>query len=247
MAFSLKQFIPFLSLETEQISDADYRHPQKINEIFQLLKESRALLKINLPEANKSYTSTILAVDTTNRQFTLDEIFPEDGHKLFESTGQLIAHAEIQGARISFETRRINTDNSRSISSYNCQFPDSIAYIQRRAEYRVPIHAPHLIRVTAEHQPSKQILQGHLYDISMLGIAIVFKTSHIIKPGEQLQHCQLKLSTNEIVIVTLDVRHIESTTPGTIRVGGSFTELNTRSREVLNRFIRQMERAGIKS
>lgn len=247
MAFSIKQFIPFLNLETEQISDTCFRHAHKIGEIFQLLQESRTVLKITLPDSDKTFSSNILAVDVANNQFTLDEIYPLDGHKLFERAGTLIAYGELRGARISFETRRISSDHSRPIASYNCQIPESISYIQRRVEYRVPVPAAHVLQVTAEHRQSHQLMQGSLHDLSTQGIGIVFNTAHTIKPGDQLTHCQLMLPNNESVNFTMNVRHIESTTPGTIRVGGAFLELDNRSSEIIRRLVRQLERANIKS
>lgn len=247
MAFSLKQFIPFLNLESEQVSDIHFGHAQKIDEIFQLLKETRTVLNLNLPGTNKSFTSNILAVDTTNRHFVLDEIYPEEGHKLFESSGTLIAHAELRGTRISFTTCRLSSDYARHMSSYNCKIPETISYFQRRSEYRVLIHPAHLLHITAEHQRTNQILQGHVYDVSLQGIGVVFKTAHIFKPGDQMQRCRLVLPSNDTVSFTLDVRHIESTSPGCIRVGGSFKELNGRAREIIGRLVRQMERVNIKS
>ncbi|WP_455223346.1 flagellar brake protein [Kaarinaea lacus] len=247
MAFSLKQFIPFLNPETEQVSDVNFRHSQKICEIFQLLKETRTVLTVKLPDSKKQFSSSIIKVDLEKKQFTLDEIYPVDGHKLFENTGKLIALAELHGARISFETCRITSDNSRQISSYQCHIPESVSYIQRREEYRVSVHSTQIIQITAEHRETNQLVQGRVCDISPQGIGIVFNTAHTIKPGDQLNRCQLMLPRNDSVNFSLDVRHIESTTPGTIRVGGSFLDLTTRSREIISRFVRHLERASIKN
>lgn len=247
MAFSLKQLIPFLNLETEQVSDGDFQHNQEINHVFQLLKETRTALKITLPDSNKAFSSSILAVDLANGQFTLDEIFPVDGHKLFESIGILIAHAELRGARITFEARLVSLDNSRPIASYNCQIPESISYAQRRGEYRVSVPPTHMLEVTAEHRKTRQLLQGNLTDLSTQGIGVNFNTSHTIKPGDQLTNCHLLLPTNESVKFAIEVRHIESTALDTIRVGGTLLELDNRSGELISRLVRQLERAKIKS
>jgi c-di-GMP-binding flagellar brake protein YcgR len=246
MAFSLKQFIPFLNLETEQVSDGDIRHNQKINGIFQLLKENRTPLRITLPDSNKAFSSNILAVDLANRLFTLDEIYPVDGHKLFESTGMLIAEAELRGAKITFEARLVSSDNSRPIASYNCQIPESVSYIQRRGEYRVSVPPSHMLQITAEHRKTRQLLQGNLTDLSTQGIGVNFNTAHTIKPGDQLTNCHLLLPTNETVDFAIEVRHIESTALDTIRVGGTMLELDNRSGELINRLVRQLERANIK-
>jgi len=247
MAFSIKQFIPFINPDADQISDVNFSHIQKIVEIFQLLKLDRTVLKINLPEAKLPYSSSVLTVDEKKMQFTLDEILPQDGNKLLQQYGRLIAHAQVRGAKLSFETYLIGSEKSKQFSSYICHLPETISYIQRRSEFRIPIHAPHFVQVIAEHEPSQQILQGHAYDVSINGICIVFKTTHVIKPGEQLVRCQLQLSTKESINFTLDVRHIESTIPGSIRVGGSFKELSARSQEIIGRFVRQMERVALKN
>lgn len=247
MAFSIKQFIPFFNPDTDQISDVNFSHTQKIIELFQLLKLERTVVKINLPEAKQPYTSSILAVDEHKMEFTLDEILPNDGHKLLQQYGRLIAHAQIRGAKLSFDTYLIGSEKTKQFSSYICHLPETVSYIQRRSEFRIPINAPHYVPVTAEHEPSHQVLQGHTYDVSMNGICIVFKTPHIIKPGEQLIRCQLQLSTKEKINFTLDVRHIESTLPGSIRVGGRFKDLSTSSQDIISRFVRQMERAALKN
>jgi len=247
MAFSLKQFIPFLGLEKENVSNTKIQHSQKIGEIFQLLKESRTVLKVTLSNSRKSFSSSILDVDIGKGLFTLDEIYPRDGHKLFEKIGKMIATTELRGTRFSFETSRIASDNSKQISSYQCRIPELISYIQRREEYRVPVQSTQIIEITVEHRETSQLIQGRVCDISTQGIGIIFNSSHTIKPGDQLKRCQLAVSRNESVNFTLDVRHIESTMPGSIRVGGEYLDLTTRSREIIGRLVRQIERTGIKN
>ena len=247
MAFSIKQFIPFINPDSDQISDENFSHTQKIVALFQLLNQERTVLNINLPEGHQAYTSSVLAVNESKMEFTLDEIFPHEGHKRLQQYGRFIANAQVRGAKLSFETYLIGSEKTKQFSSYICHLPETISYVQRRSEFRIPINAPHYVQVSAVHEPSHQVLRGHAHDVSMNGICVVFKTPHIIKPGEQLIRCQLQLSTKESINFTLDVRHIESTSPGSIRVGGCFKDLSARSREIISRFVRQMERTALKS
>ncbi|WP_455201701.1 flagellar brake protein [Kaarinaea lacus] len=247
MAFSLKQFIPFLNPDTDQIADENFSHTQKIIELFHILKQERTVLKISLPESKQTYTSSVLAVDESKMEFTLDEILPQDGHKLLQQYGRLIAHTQVRGSKLSFETYLIGSEKSKQFSSYICHLPETVSYTQRRSEFRIPINAPHFVQVTAEHEPLKKILRGHAYDVSMNGICIVFKTPHVIKPGDQLIRCQMQLSTRENINFTVDVRHIESTSPGSIRVGGCFKDLSSGSQEIISRFVRQMERVALRN
>ena len=246
MAISIRQLLPNFHPEKEQVNDINFRNQPKIVEIFRFLKEENAVLKIKLPDTDKEFSSNIIDIDDKNLYFKLDEIFPEDGHNIFSRHGRLIAHAQVRGINVSFNTSLIQADKSGQFINYLCDIPDTISYIQRRIEYRVQIHATHLVQVTAQHQTTKQLLKGIVHDISLQGIGIMFKTHHIIKPGEQLIHCKLPLSNNNMVNFTLDVRHIQSKSPDTIHVGGNFKELDPRSSEIISKFVREMERMAIR-
>jgi c-di-GMP-binding flagellar brake protein YcgR len=246
MGISLKQLFPQFNPESEQISEADFRNQSKINSLFQLLLEESAVLKINLQGSKTSFSSCITAVDIKNSLFTLDELHPTNGNKLLLSTGHFIAHAIIKGVNVSFHTSLIKLDKDKQFNKYNCDIPNSISYIQRRREYRVRISEPLSIQVTAQHENSSQLLQGRIHDISMQGMGIDFSTTQAIKPGDYLTNCKLGLPKGESIGFTLEARHIQSTKQGTLRIGGKFKELNTRSEEIICRFVREMERASIK-
>lgn len=246
MGISLKQLFPQFNPESEQISDADFRNQSKINSLFQLLLDESAVLKINLQGSKKTFSSCITAIDIKTSLFTLDELHPADGNKLLLSTGNFIAHAIIKGVNVSFHTSLIKLDRDKQFNSYRCDIPNSISYIQRRNEYRVRISEPQLIQVTAQHDKSSQLIQGRIHDISMQGMGVDFSTTQVIKPGDYLTNCKLVLPKGESIGFTLEARHIQSTKSGSLRVGGKFKELNTRSEEIICRFVREMERASIK-
>lgn len=248
MGISLKQLFPQFNPEIEQISEPDFRNQSKINNLFQLLCEENTALKLRFQGNKKNYSSCILDVDAKNGLFTIDELHPVEGHKLMLSNGVYIAHAIIKGVSISFHTSLIKTERKGQFSRYICDIPNSISYIQRRCEYRVKVFPPQSISVTAQYKTSAQLLQGYISDVSLKGLAIDFSENHNarIKPGDQLTNCKLNLPKNEIIGITLEVRHIESTITGKVRVGGLFKGLNTRSEEIICRFVREMERTAIK-
>lgn len=247
MAFSLKQIFPFFGPGSEQSSDVDFRNSGKIIELFKLMREERIIIKIRFSDGDKYYTSSIVKLDEDGSRFALDEILPDKGNALLRKKREVIATAIIRDAQISFSAQLISTQNANQFRTHWCSVPDSISYTQRRSDYRVPISSVNLYTVTAEHEPSHQLLRGHVHDISTEGAAITFKSSHIIKPGDRLIRCQLSVANNEKIKFTLGVCHIESTTPDSIIVGGAIMELDNRSRQSLSRFVRQMERAAIKS
>jgi c-di-GMP-binding flagellar brake protein YcgR len=247
MAFSLKQIFPFFGPGSEQPSEADFRNSGKIIELFKLMREERVIVTIRFPDTNRDYSSCIVKLDEDGSQFALDEILPDKGNALLHKKREVIASAMIRDAQISFKAQLISTRNANQFRTHWCSVPDSINYAQRRSDYRVPISSVNLYAVTAEHEPSHRLLRGHVHDISTEGVGITFKSSHVIKPGDRLIRCQLSIANNEKIKFTLGVCHIESTTPGSIIVGGSFMELDNRSRQSLSRFVRQMERAAIKS
>lgn len=246
MAISLKQLFPQFDPETEQVSDADFRNQSKINYLFQLLNDEKAILKIKLQGSKTLFNSCIIDVDTRNSLFTLDELHPAQGHKLMVSTGNFIAHAIIKGVSISFHTSLIKLGRNGQFNCYSCDIPNSISYVQRRKEYRVNVHEPHSIQVTAQHQSSLQLMQGKVHDISMQGIGVDFKTQETIKPGEELTNCRLVLPKHEPIDFALDVRHVQSTTQGSVRIGAQYRGLDTRSEETICRLVRELERTSLR-
>lgn len=246
MGISLKQLFPQFNPDSEQISDADFRNQAKINSLFQLLLDDSTVLKLKFRGSNKTYSSCIIAINIKNSSFTLDELHPVDGHKLLASTGNFIASAIVKGVNVSFHTSLIKLEKNRQFNSYICDIPPSISYLQRRNEYRVCIHEPQQYEVTAQHDSSLQLLRGKIHDISMNGMGVKFTTNQVIKPGDTLTNCKISLPKGESLGVTLEVRHVQSTKTGTCRIGGRFRELNTRSEEIICRFVREMERVAIK-
>ncbi|MGD8560376.1 MAG: flagellar brake protein [Gammaproteobacteria bacterium] len=242
MAFSLKQIFPFFNPGSEQISEVDFRNSVKIQELFNIMQQERTIISIRFPETEKDYTSCIVQLDDDGTRFTLDEILPEEGNKIFREKRSIIASSSVHGAQISFSSQLISDKPSQQFHSYWCSIPDSISFVQRRGDYRLLVPNVHRYEVTAEHEPSHQLLKGYVVDISALGIGIAFKASHIVKPGDRLIHCQMAMSDTQKIKFTVGVCHIESTSPDTIVVGGSIMDINSESRDLLNRLTRQLER-----
>lgn len=248
MGISLKQLFPQFNPETEQISEPDFRNQSKINSLFQLFVEDNTALKLKIQGGNDSFSTCVIDVDTKTSLFTIDELHPVEGHRLLISTGTFIAHALIKGVSVSFHTSLIRTDKQGQFFRYVCDIPDSISYIQRRREYRVKVHPTLSFPVSAQHKSSTQLLQGQIHDISMSGVAIEFKEHYgtRLKPGDELTNCKLSLPKDESIGVTLEVRHVQSSRAGKIRVGGLYRNLNTRSEDIICRFVREMERVSLK-
>jgi len=246
MAISLKNIFPAFRQNPDPISDEDFRNHSKIIELFAAMSSERTLLKLKIPGAKHDFTSSVIDVDEKTFCFTMDEIFPEDGHLLFSRCGNAMVSGTLHGASISFNASLLGSNKSGQFTNYQCSIPDTISYIQRREEYRIKIPSTHLVRVTAQHAPTHQMLQGIVYDISMHGISTIFKINHSIKPGEQLIHCKLPIDDTDIVNFTLEVRHIESNAPQKILIGGLFSGLDTRAEEIISRFVCDMERLVIR-
>jgi len=246
MALSFKNIFPTFRQSPEPISEDDFRDHSKIIEIFSGMAYERTLLKLIIPGSKNEYSSSIIAVDPKAFCFTLDDIFPEEGHVLFSRSGYATVSGKLHGASIEFKASLIGSNKNGQFINYTCSIPDTISYNQKRCEYRIKIPSSHLVRVTTQHAPSRQILQGIIHNISMHGIGIIFKLNHSIKPGEQLIHCKLPIDDTEVVNFNLDVRHIQSDAPQKILVGGEFSNLDTRAEQALNRFVCDMERLAMR-
>ena len=242
MALSFKKIFPAFRQNQDLIADDDFRDHEKIIDIFNAMAHERTLLRLRIPGSKIEFSSCVLAVDEKAFCFTLDEIYPEEGHVLISRNGYALVSGVLHGARVKFKASLMGTSKTGQFVNYSCSIPDTISYNQRRGEYRINIPKTHLVRVTVQHAPSRQILQGVIHNISRHGIGILLKLNHTIKPGEQLIHCKLPVDDTEVINFNLDVRHIQSDAPQKILIGGEFNGLDTRTEEKLNRFVCDMER-----
>ena len=217
----------------------------KIISLLYDLNKSSSTLNLFLSDDDIGHQSKILTIDESTKIFTLSKVNSTEGHEALLGAETFQVHAQLSGATIIFNSRVKKFHYSAQLEYYEIAIPELLNYIQRRASYRVEINSTHLIPITAELKQNQKKIYANVHDIAMQGIGIIAKAIDSIKPGDELSCCQLQLSNDEIINFTLDVKHVIPMSPGTVRIGGSFKDLNHRSTQLIGRLVRDMERLRI--
>lgn len=218
----------------------------RIGNILQQLIDDRTLLTITIPGSEGSYTSSIFKVDRDKHRFSLDEISPVEGHKLFLRKKSLQVNGQSRGAVLGFTVDLKHLQSSNGIAYYEFDYPKSMEYVQRRAFYRAKLKSSQRISITTLHKESSISISGYVLDISTHGISVLFNSSRAIERGEILNLCRMRLPDGQKVTFDLDVRYAEKLPNERIRIGASFHDINTRNLRLIEKFVRKIERDALR-
>ena len=218
--------------------------PAKIHALLEHVQSSRALLSIKVPTATKIYNSMIMEIDAQHRWIAIDELHPEDGHKLFLAQRKLTVFGVYDGVDIRFDASLLETGKQSELDFYKIRFPATLKYFQRRSSYRVRLLRSSAIPVILMFAPG-DYAKGDLYNISTGGMGIKFTRTipRAPDPGQLIPECEIRFPDGEKFICTLEARHmIHIKSNDQALLGARFTKLNTAQQRTINRFIATLER-----
>ena len=218
--------------------------PAKIHALLEHVQSSRALLSIKVPAATKTYNSMIMEIDAQHRWIAIDELHPEDGHKLFLVQRKLTVFGVYDGVDIRFDASLLETGKQSELDFYKIRFPATLKYFQRRSSYRVRLLRSSAIPVILMFAPG-DYAKGDLYNISTGGMGIKFTRTipRAPDPGQLIPECEIRFPDGEKFICTLEARHmIHIKSNDQALLGARFTKLNTAQQRTINRFIATLER-----
>lgn len=219
----------------------------RIGTVLQHLIDDRTLLTINIPGSNETYTSAVFKTDRKAQTFSLDELTPIEGHKLFLQNKILHIHGQSRGAVFSFTAELKALHTSNDIAYYEFDYPRSMDYVQRRAYYRAKIKNTQRVSITTVHKESNSSISGYVLDISTRGMSILLNTVRRIDRGDILTLCRVLLPDGEKLNFELDVRYSQDLPNERVRIGASFHDINTRNQRLIEKFVRKIERDSLRS
>lgn len=251
MAFSIFNFFSKKASTTAQKSGSGsgvkLTNAARIGNVLQHLIDDRTLLTITIPDSNDTYTSAVFKVDRKAHTFSLDELSPIEGHKLFLRKKTLQVDGQSRGAVLSFTVHLKDQHSAKGIAYYEFDFPKVMTYVQRRAYFRAKIKNSQRISITTLHKASSISISGYVLDISTQGISVLFNSPRNIERGEILTLCRMRLPDGQKVVFDLYVRYAQKLPNERIRIGASFHDINTRNQRLIEKFVRKIERDTLRS
>lgn len=235
--------LPFDMLESNQEEISDLH---RINTLLQRLKKQNALLTITIPQANQSYMSTVVEIDSENRRVIIDELFPVEGNRLCKEGVVISVNAVLSGSKLNFKSQVIDAGMKDGITFYRVEFPEVISYFQRRTSFRASVsRSEHVTVEVVLHNGVK--IRGTIADVSVEGVGAVFPADTDFKLNQILPKCVIFLEGKPSVSSAMEVRFIGSGAKDKqVRIGGRFVNMSPDQERKLEKLVREIERAAIR-
>ncbi|MFA7387611.1 MAG: flagellar regulator YcgR PilZN domain-containing protein [Thiohalobacteraceae bacterium] len=223
--------------KTEKVT----HRPQVIG-LLRRLRDQRVLLSARVPGHSGLFNSLLLEVDPDRSLILLDELNPRQGHELVCQTGQLRVHCQCKGVELSFNCD-VEVHPARSgISFYRAALPEAIDYLQRRSSFRVRVGADLTVPVRLSLNKATASAEAVLVDLSVGGFGATLDSSVELTLGQVLP-CVIQLPKGETLEANIEIRVVRVDPARPIqRIGASFRDLKPVQRQVVRRFVAQLER-----
>lgn len=207
--------------------------------LLQNLVRHKVLVSVYLPDTDTQYTSTVLSVNAQEGVLIADELFPQSGAALLEKAGELRLYGHFGGAALGFTTQLDSVVEEDGLRFYHLRLPEKVNYMQRRDDHRVVVARLGIRAVLYDH--SGRAHAAKLYDISSGGIglkvaqAALFHENAVYRctlhtPGEEPFNCKVEICCRRTAAGVGEI------------VGGSFSELDSRTENSLRRLVAEFER-----
>lgn len=219
---------------------------QQILPILSKVQKEHCLLQARISGHAKTFMTAIIGINADTGIMALDEISPKEGHQLFLRHKSIQLSGILEGVELAFDLDLIAQRSQAGIAYYQVAIPESLTYLQRRDEYRVPLTGmPQFLGYLGEQ--TQQQFTGYATDLSQHGIGVELAGLETIQRGDELSACQLLLTDDEKLSFSLEVRFAQQATQRrTTHIGGRFIGLSVPDITRLAKLICQMERKLVK-
>jgi c-di-GMP-binding flagellar brake protein YcgR len=222
--------------------------PRKILKLLQQIIESPPLCTVTIPNANRTFFTSILGIEKEKNRLIFDQLTPLSGNSLLSQCPVIKVSSFVNGINLSFHLKEITQVASPEQPNYQALIPETIYYPQRRASPRIETDSTAI----SFHGTSKDtglLIKGYVLDLSRTGLCVALvKNGTTLVSGEKLADCVIHLPDGSPFTFDLSVRSVRKSSPGNPQkqFGGFYTSVTVRNQNKLDRYICALERRQIR-
>jgi c-di-GMP-binding flagellar brake protein YcgR len=215
-----------------------------ITRLLQLLERRKVLLNVQWPGERQLYATALLGIYPEHGFIVLDELNPRVGHDKLLERGELTAIGRLDGVSVKLTTRLQEMRVKEGVAFYKFAFPQQIYYVQRRDSHRVSlVGTPTRFEGRWEHTSGTTKLTGSVGDLSAEGVGLLLDGELLLRTGDTLTFCRIRLPQDDSVTFDLEVRHATYLPARKLtRVGARLLNIDVFSRHRIESAIARMER-----
>lgn len=226
-------------------------NPREIGFYLDLLQKRSSLVTAYLDEGNLFFLTAIVAVDTENRQISIDQPQAETLLLASQTARQITLVANLDHVKMQLRLPALHAALIDGRKSLSASIPDTLLRLQRREFFRLepPITQPVHCSVSIEsNRDAMKTLDLKASDISGGGICINAPTEMAddFKTNTLFRNCRLDIPGEGVLLVNLRVRKsVEFSAHNGqhhLRVGCEFVSLPGTRLAMIERYITRIER-----
>jgi c-di-GMP-binding flagellar brake protein YcgR len=215
--------------------------------LLRRIKKQRALLTVSTPGIQELYSSAVLEIDVNRGHFVIDELTPSVGQRRLQAFHQIAISARLEGIETRFDAALIRIETINGVASNYMALPKFIDYQQKRRHFRVQVPRGLNLSVAISFDDRQMILEGKIQDISLGGIAAIFRTERAFPKGAVVDSCNIALPDGTVISSPLKIRSVRpNKNRKELILGGAFLGLIPKHKRALEHFVRQLERESIR-
>ena len=211
-----------------------------------LMRASRhhVLFSVRLPAERNLFSTALLGIYDEHQFIILDELTPEQGHQLLSEGMTLRLSGRLEGVELSLTTRLLEIRVQNGVAYYKTSLPESLDHRQKRSAYRIPARSSGISFHALRGKGLRQILRGHVNDLSREGAGIILAEEILLYQGEVLPSCIISVPGEGEISFSLEVCFCSRNPQRRVtRVGGRFKMIDPVSQQKIRRCLNRMERA----
>jgi len=215
----------------------------QILSLLRRLHQGRCLLAVILTDDKQIYNSALLEVNAEHDFIVLDELKPDHGHTILLAQQSIRVRAQLKGVSVAFTAALVEAGRRDGIAYYRFALPKALHYGQRRAHYRPRVGHANKTAVELD-LPTGEVSTGTLQDLSLGGLRVKLDREITGLRLNTALPCRLNLPDSTTFACIVEIRFLGGVP--TCQLGGRFGPLPPHQRQLLQKFLRELEREELK-
>lgn len=212
------------------------------SKLLEKIRTHNILLQVTIPGINEVFFTSILTINPEKKYLLLDELNNINGHKLLQKHKCLNIETKINGVLVQFSLNLTAITKQDDGYLYRFSFPEKILYFQKRSNFRINIGLGTDIPVKLRREDRSPVY-GNAINISETGIGMVLDPPYSLTMGEILPLCELRISEDDNIVSSLEVRYIDAAeTSNTKHIGGKFIGLSSADQKKVTQLVIKLQR-----
>ncbi|MCP4286297.1 MAG: flagellar brake protein [Gammaproteobacteria bacterium] len=239
----LRRIFPDKQLDAPSITEHWVEEREQIVALLMRSSINHVLFSVQLPEQQDTFSTALLGIYDEHGFIILDELTPEQGHRLLKAGMTIEISGRLDGVALNFETSLLEIREKNGIAYYKTRLPTSLNHRQQRNAYRIPSRSLGISFHGLRGKGIQQIVRGYVNDLSRNGVGIILAERVRLYQGEILSSCIISVPDEGEIAFSLEVCFCTKIPQReATRIGGKFKNIDHASLQKIRRSLNKIER-----